>query len=117
MKISQQTLQTLQMLQMQPLPKLSILQPENLQVPITVPDHLLTVEAADTAAVVVVDTVAVAVTVVTVLKAQTVHHPPAVIQVLHNPQTVLHQVHLNHPVKLDKVRKLTTYPTLSRFIF
>ena len=115
MKISQQTLQTLQMQQMQLRPKLSILKLENLQVPITVPDHLLTVEAADTA---VADTVAVvAVPVVTVLKAQTVHHPQAVIQVLHNPQTVLHQVHLNHPVTLDKVRKLTTYPTLSRFIF
>ena len=115
MKISQQTLQTLQMLQMQPLPKLSILQPENLQVPITVPDHLLTVEAADTA---VADTVAVvAVPVVTVLKAQTVHHPQAVIQVLHNLQKVLHQVHLNHPVKLDKAKKPTTYQTLSRFIF
>ena len=100
------------MLQMQLQPKLLILKQENPQVPITVQDHPTPApaEAVDT---VMVDTVVRAV----VLKVQTVHHPQAVIQVLHNLQKVLHQVHLNHPVKLDKAKKPTTYQTLSRFIF
>ena len=101
------------MLQMQLQPKLLILKQENPQVPITVQDHPTPapVEAADT---VVVDTVTTD-TVVTavVLKVQKVLKIQVVKQVLHNLQTALHQVHLNHQVKLDKPKETL----LNKFIF
>ncbi len=87
--------------------KLSILKLEKL-VMITVPNHHIPVEAADTVAVTVVPTV----TAVTVLKAQTLLKA----QKLRQTQVVtVLQVQIVHqvpnPVKLDKVTKPTIYQT------